>query len=374
MGARPRDRSIAILLALSVHAATFVYIAPNISVKASESGPGGPRIGLTFSELAPAKIATASKAIQSTNTTQSSETATTKAPPTAAAAPMPQTVATSLAKAASIKTTTVPVSTVQSASIQEASARTLIPTAQPSAAITATATSVSISETKPPKQAQSKKSAAPLPPKLPQSVMAKAPIVVESRRPPPRLPPRRPASLKDREPIQQTNQKPQPKATQTKIAQPITAPSPGNTIKVSAAAASTTSAQATSDNSQSERRGSKGAANGSGRATELAALHDSDADLDARRAYALKIRALLEREKQYPRRAKARGRQGVVMAAFTVNRAGAVSSAQVKQSSGVSALDRETLAMLKRADLPPIPSTIRGHQLTFVMPVAFSSH
>lgn len=105
---------------------------------------------------------------------------------------------------------------------------------------------------------------------------------------------------------------------------------------------------------------------------QIAALHNAAGERDARNAYAQRVRAILEREKRYPRRAKARGRQGVVAVAFTVDRQGRVTGAKIKAGSGVTSLDRETMAMLRRADLPPLPRAIRAGTLSFVMPVTFT--
>jgi len=58
---------------------------------------------------------------------------------------------------------------------------------------------------------------------------------------------------------------------------------------------------------------------------------------------------------------------------FTVSRDGGVSNAAISEPSGVRDLDRETLAMLKRAGrLPKFPAEIRDDRLTFVFPIAFT--
>jgi len=85
------------------------------------------------------------------------------------------------------------------------------------------------------------------------------------------------------------------------------------------------------------------------------------------------LAAHIERFKRYPADARARDEQGVVRVAFTIDRAGHVLSSRIVQSSGSPSLDRETLAMLERAQpLPPPPPNIPSTELSFVVPVRFN--
>jgi protein TonB len=79
----------------------------------------------------------------------------------------------------------------------------------------------------------------------------------------------------------------------------------------------------------------------------------------------------LERYKRYP--AEARGEHGVARLAFSVDRGGGVHHARIVRSSGSGALDRETLALIARAQpLPPPPPEIRGAQIAIVVPIRYS--
>ncbi len=79
----------------------------------------------------------------------------------------------------------------------------------------------------------------------------------------------------------------------------------------------------------------------------------------------------LERYKRYP--PDARGQRGVARLAFSVDRGGRVHHARIVRSSGSSALDRATLALIARAQpLPPPPPEVRGAQIAIVVPIRYS--
>lgn len=82
--------------------------------------------------------------------------------------------------------------------------------------------------------------------------------------------------------------------------------------------------------------------------------------------------AHLERRKRYPAEARARRLQGVAYVRFTMDRQGRVLSAALEHSSGHAALDRETLALLQRAQpLPAPPAETPGERITLTVPVEF---
>jgi protein TonB len=84
------------------------------------------------------------------------------------------------------------------------------------------------------------------------------------------------------------------------------------------------------------------------------------------------VAAHLQRFKQYPPAAKAAGQQGTARVSFTLSRSGGVVSAGLGGSSGHSALDAETLAMVRRAQpFPPFPSDVKQSSMSFSAPVAF---
>ncbi|MGA1799048.1 TonB family protein [Sphingomonas sp. 4RDLI-65] len=76
--------------------------------------------------------------------------------------------------------------------------------------------------------------------------------------------------------------------------------------------------------------------------------------------------------KSYPSSARARRQQGVVLIRFTLDRAGTVLAVTLEQSSGFALLDREALALPKRASpLPGPPEDVKGQRIELVVPVEF---
>ena len=82
--------------------------------------------------------------------------------------------------------------------------------------------------------------------------------------------------------------------------------------------------------------------------------------------------ARLERTKRYPLVARSRGEQGGVVLHSTMDRSGAVLTANIQKSSGYVLLDQESLAMVRRAQpLPRPPADIPGDPVDLVVPVEF---
>lgn len=81
--------------------------------------------------------------------------------------------------------------------------------------------------------------------------------------------------------------------------------------------------------------------------------------------------AHLEKFRRYPAAARARKQQGVTHVRFRMNRAGAVLTAEVIRSSGVTLLDRAAIDTIRRAaPLPPIPEG-RPETMELSVPVEF---
>jgi len=81
--------------------------------------------------------------------------------------------------------------------------------------------------------------------------------------------------------------------------------------------------------------------------------------------------ARLAKVQRYP--AQARGVQGVVSLAFTIDRHGGVVSSRIVKSSGSTVLDAEALDLIKRAaPLPLPPADIADRDLSFVVPIRFA--
>ena len=85
------------------------------------------------------------------------------------------------------------------------------------------------------------------------------------------------------------------------------------------------------------------------------------------------LAAHIEHFKRYPAEARSRGEQGIAKVAFKMDHEGHLLSSRIVQSSGSTALDQETLAMLARAQpMPRPPDQISDAELTFVVPVRFN--
>ncbi|ACE84049.1 energy transducer TonB [Cellvibrio japonicus] len=83
----------------------------------------------------------------------------------------------------------------------------------------------------------------------------------------------------------------------------------------------------------------------------------------------------LEQRKRYPRRAQMRHQEGVPLVRFTMDRSGQVLSAELIKTSGHGELDKEAIALVKRAaPLPPPPADIQGETLTLTLPIEFFIH
>lgn len=84
------------------------------------------------------------------------------------------------------------------------------------------------------------------------------------------------------------------------------------------------------------------------------------------------VLAALNKVKRYPREASFRRQQGVPYIRFVMNREGKVLSVQLERASGFAELDREAMALLKRASpLPKPPADKTGDTIELVVPVEF---
>lgn len=85
------------------------------------------------------------------------------------------------------------------------------------------------------------------------------------------------------------------------------------------------------------------------------------------------LQAWLEKHKEYPRSARLRRIEGAVMLYFSIDREGRLLAYRIERSSGHRMLDKETIAMINRAQpLPPIPADMSRDRLEVVVPVQFS--
>lgn len=88
--------------------------------------------------------------------------------------------------------------------------------------------------------------------------------------------------------------------------------------------------------------------------------------------YMLLLRAWLEKHKEYPRAARIRGQEGAAVLWFAIDPEGRILEYSIRRSSGYASLDREVIAMIKRAaPLPPMPHDMSRDRLEVVVPVQF---
>ncbi len=80
----------------------------------------------------------------------------------------------------------------------------------------------------------------------------------------------------------------------------------------------------------------------------------------------------LNTAKRYPNRSRRLRQEGMSYLYFKMNREGKVLDAHIHRSSSYSLLDKETLALLKRASpLPKPPESAQGETFEFIVPVEF---
>jgi protein TonB len=85
-----------------------------------------------------------------------------------------------------------------------------------------------------------------------------------------------------------------------------------------------------------------------------------------------RVLAQLNKHRRYPRMAQVRRQQGVPYVRFVMDREGKVLSSRLERSSGFPDLDREAVALAKRASpLPKAPDDKLGQTLELVVPVEF---
>lgn len=91
-----------------------------------------------------------------------------------------------------------------------------------------------------------------------------------------------------------------------------------------------------------------------------------------RDSFLARVLAQLNRAKQYPRAARQARIEGVVMLHFVMDAQGKLVSFEIAKSSGRPVLDTEALALIQRAQLPPLPPGFATSTLDAVVPIEFS--
>lgn len=89
-------------------------------------------------------------------------------------------------------------------------------------------------------------------------------------------------------------------------------------------------------------------------------------------AYFAAVRNWLHAHKRYPRRARLRMMRGEAVIGFVLDRSGRVVSYELRRSTGHGVLDREVLAMIRRASpMPSFPPDMNKERMDFSVPVRF---
>jgi protein TonB len=92
---------------------------------------------------------------------------------------------------------------------------------------------------------------------------------------------------------------------------------------------------------------------------------------EGRDSFLARLLAQLNRVKQYPRAARRARIEGVVMLHFVMDAQGKLVSFDIAKSSGRPVLDNEALALIQRAQLPPLPAGFSTSTLDAVVPIQF---
>ena len=109
-------------------------------------------------------------------------------------------------------------------------------------------------------------------------------------------------------------------------------------------------------------------------AAASAASAGAAASAAAMPAYNSRLRAHLQRYKEYPEEARSGGKTGLATVTVTISRSGQVLSSRLSGSSGVPALDAAAMATVRRAQpLPAFPPEMTMASQSFAVPIRFNT-
>ena len=95
--------------------------------------------------------------------------------------------------------------------------------------------------------------------------------------------------------------------------------------------------------------------------------------LEMERAYTNDLLRLIESHKRYPKLARKRGHEGVVMLSFVVQKSGSIAQVAVANSSNHKRLDRAAEKLMERiGQFRPIPQLLGRNQWAFQVPIRYS--
>ncbi len=88
--------------------------------------------------------------------------------------------------------------------------------------------------------------------------------------------------------------------------------------------------------------------------------------------YQRSVQQKIERQKNYPRRAKRMRQQGIVKVGFSLSKNGVMSNLRIVQSSGITSLDNATLQAVKKVGrFPVFPAGINKQSISYIIPIAY---
>ena len=89
-------------------------------------------------------------------------------------------------------------------------------------------------------------------------------------------------------------------------------------------------------------------------------------------SYSTTITKAISKQKRYPRIAQMRGWQGEIIAILEIDGKGNLITSKIDKTSGFKILDKEVIAMIKRASpLPAPPLELQSKVLTINVPISF---
>jgi protein TonB len=89
-------------------------------------------------------------------------------------------------------------------------------------------------------------------------------------------------------------------------------------------------------------------------------------------SYLDRLAAAIERERDYPLQSRRQGHQGRVVLHLVIAASGRLLESRVAAGSGIEALDRAALGMVRRATLPPLAPALGAESAAFTVPIVFA--
>jgi protein TonB len=97
-----------------------------------------------------------------------------------------------------------------------------------------------------------------------------------------------------------------------------------------------------------------------------------DVEIAPSPGYLALVNGILEAHTRYPKRARERGDEGVVVLWFVIDRNGQVINYRIEQSSGSTILDGEVVRLIKRVgNFPMLPHDLSRDFVEITMPIRF---